>query len=149
MKKLILFILIGLSISSCHLIKEKGKETINGAGKVVGQGTSEFVTGVADGVDKTFKSTIVVSDSLKVKGLSTGKYSIDHEYKDTIYKVVLYCIFAKDIDRAITVKVFDEKGTEYGRTKVHLLGKSNDAHYVDIVFDSKTKLESKSKFILE
>lgn len=141
--------MIVLSLSACHRIKEKGKETINDAGKVVGQGTSQFVSGVVDGVDKTFKSTVVISDSLRAKGLSTGKYSIDHEYRDTVYKVVLYCIFAKDIDRAVTVRAFDEKGVEYGRTKLHLIGKANDAHYADIVFDSKTKLESKSKFILE
>ena len=149
MKKLILFAFVALSLSACHRIKEKGKETINDAGKVVGQGTSQFVSGVADGVDKTFKSTIVLSDSLKAKGLTTGKYSIDHEYRDTVYKVVLYCIFAKDIDRSVTVKVYDEKGSEYGRTKLHLVGKANDAHYVDITFDSKTQLESRSKFILE
>ena len=149
MKKMVISALVVLSFSACHLIKEKGKETINDAGKAVGQGTSQFVSGVADGVDKTFKSTIAVSDSLRAKGLTTGKYSIDHEYKDTLYKIVLYCIFAKDIDRMVTIKAFDEKGVEYGRTKLHLTGKANDAHYVDIVFDSKTQLESKSKFTLE
>jgi hypothetical protein len=149
MRKITLIALTALSLSACHHIKEKGKETINDAGKVVGQGTSQFVSGVAEGVDKTFKSTIVLSDSLKSRGLSTGKYSIEHEYKDTAYRISLYCIFAKDVDRTVYVKAYDEKGVEYGRTKLHLTGKANDAHYVDILFDSRTQLESKSKFTLE
>ena len=56
MKNIIVFAVLVLSLSACHRIKETGKETINDAGKAVGQGASQFVSGVADGVDRTFNT---------------------------------------------------------------------------------------------
>jgi hypothetical protein len=149
MKNLSLLALIVLTFSACHNIKETGKAAANGAGQAVGQGTSEFISGVKNGVDKSFQSTLILSDSLKAQGLSAGKFAINHESGDSVYRLNIYLVFSKNIDRNITVKVFDQKGLEYGRSNVNIKGKANDAHYVDVVFDKRTEIESKSKFTVE
>jgi len=151
MKKLILLSVVVASIAascSCHRLKQAGKDTVNSAGQVVGAGASEFVSGVVDGVDKTFQSTLLVSDSLKAKGLGTGKFAIDHN-RDSADRITIYCIFAKEFNHDLTVKVYDQKGTEYGRSSVKVTAKANDAHYIDFIFDKRTVIESKSKFTLD
>jgi len=147
-KFLICFFGICLFIS-CDNAKEKTKEAINKTGETVGQSASEFAKGVKTGVEKTFEYSVVLSDDLKAKGLETGKLlvSAGEAKSDNILSV--YFIFLKDFKGTIIIKVYNEKGEEYGRTSIEAEGKKGQAFYTDFIFDKRTDIESKSKFVIE
>jgi hypothetical protein len=147
-RKITLLGLLVLSLTACHRLKEKGEETLNDTGKAVGSGASHFIGGVKEGIDKTFESSMDVSDALKAKGLNTGKFAINHESSDSAYKVSVYCTFDKDFDNNIVAKVADKKGQEYGRSAIKVTAKAGEAKYIDILFDKRTEIESKSRFTL-
>lgn len=121
----------------------RAKDAVNKTGQVLGKGASEFVNGVGQGIDKTFECKIDLSDSLKLKGLKTGKFAVS----DSILTV--YFAFDKDFSQTIKVKVIDKTGQEYGRTSLNVTAKKDSAQYFDFKFNSRTKIEGKSDFRME
>ena len=138
-------ILLVPAFSSCHF---SPKETIHDTGDKVGQSVGEFVHGVSGGVGKAFTLKLDLSDDLKSSGLSTGKI-IMHDTLNKTNMVSIYFIFGKNFDDDITVKVFDNKGLEMGRSKVALRGKKGDARFYDFKFDQRTDIESDCKLVAE
>lgn len=98
-------------------------------------------------MDLTFQSHIEVDSSLVRSGVHTGKFSI--QKADSLYILSVYGIFEKNIDREISVRVYDEKGQEYGRSHTHVMGHAGDASYLDFHFDPRTDIESRSRFVLQ
>ena len=133
---------------ACH-VKEKAKEAINQTGEAVGQSASEFVKGVSSGIDKSFDSKIDLSGAMHNQGIGLGKCFVKSGDNHLENILVAYFIFEKDVKQTAHVKVFDAQGLEYGRTTVALQAKAGDARFVELVFDPNTKLESKSKFVIE
>lgn len=150
-KKEILGILaIALLICSCQNMDKKTKDTINKTGEVVGKSATEFIQGVTEGVDKTLKCDISLSQELKDKGLEMGKYEITSDSSGGKNNVlVLYIIFSKDFNGNISAKVFDNEGAECGRTTVRAESKAGNARYFDFTFDKRTRIEKKSRITLE
>lgn len=147
MSRLIFLAALLLTLVSCDRLKDKSKEAIKAGGNAVGQGASQFVDGVKDGVDHTFQSSVVVDSSLIRAGFHTGKFSIAKP--DSVYFLTVYCIYDKTIDRDLWVSVYDENGQEYGRSHAHISGHAGEAGYQDIRFDARTDIESRSKFVLQ
>jgi hypothetical protein len=117
---------------SCHNVSKK-----------VGETGTEVVTSIKEGIDKNLECTIELSKPLTDKGLSTGKYTINNS------TISVYFIFDKDLNDNITAKIFDSNGKEYGRINMNLTGKKGEAKFVDLAFDSRTNIESKSKLVIE
>lgn len=145
--------LIGLSLAffsltACHQIKQKAGSAVNAAGETVGKAGSEFVNGVSDGIDHTMSCTIELSKPLEAAGLSYGKFKIVNG-SPAQHILRVYLIFNQEINRSVSIKVFDNKGAEYGRTTASLTGLAGSANYFDFVFDSKTEIESQSHFVIE
>lgn len=150
MKRIIIYSgLILLLNSSCHWASNKAKETVNKAGEVAGKAGSEFVSGVAKGVEKTFQEKVEVSDELRKQGLEAGKIIINSGDSATDNILTVYMIFNADLDRPVTLKVFNEEGQEYGRAKVVVKGSKGEARYVDFVFDRRTNVDGKGKLVFE
>ena len=143
---LIIFLLV---IGGCNGAKEKAKDAINKAGETVGQSTTEFAKGVSEGVDKSLGSEIELSPLLLSKGIKAGKCIITDSADAHNNILSLYLIFDKDFKQQISVKINDSKGLEYGRLKQEVSGKAGEARFVDFIFDKRTNIESKSKFIIE
>lgn len=142
--------LFALMACSCGDVSEKAKETINRGGEVVGKTATEFIEGVSEGIDKTLECEIVLSPELAAKGLKTGKFSIETDSTGGHNNMLtLYIIFEKGFKEAVTVKAFDKKGLEIGRSKVLVKGKAGDATYYDFKFDRRTYVEVKSKLVIE
>ncbi|MFL5743082.1 MAG: hypothetical protein ACJ751_00350, partial [Niastella sp.] len=72
------YLIIGLALvtASCNWAEKKAKDTVNKTGEVVGKAGSEFVNGVAKGVEKTFENEVKFSDPLLKQGLEAGKIII-------------------------------------------------------------------------
>ena len=140
----------GLLLScNTETVKEKAKNTINNTGKSIGRGTSEFFKGVKEGVDKTLHCKLEVGSALKDRGLGVGKFHIAQSKGASDNILSVYMIFDQDFNRKVSVKVFDKKGLEYGRTGAVVEGRSGQAYNVDFVFDARTEIEAKSRFVLE
>lgn len=148
MKHFIYTLSILLIITSCSKIANKTKEGVNRSGEAVGETATEFFEGVSGGVEKTLECEISVSKNLLDSGIKTGAYDIE----DTSGKnntLILYIIFAKDFKNTITVKAFNKKGLEIGRTKIEISGNKGDADYYEFVFDERTDIGFKNKITLE
>lgn len=137
------------SLTACHQIKQKAGAAVNSAGETVGKAGSEFVNGVSDGIDHTLSCTIELSKPLEASGLSYGKFKIISNPSDVDNTLRIYLIFNQAINRSVSIKVFDNKGAEYGRLNATLSGQAGTAQYVDFVFDPKTEIESQSHFVIE
>lgn len=142
-------ILLVLTTVSCDWAKQKTKQSVNKTGEVVGKAGSEFVNGVAKGVEKTFDSQIEISSDLKAHGLKTGKVLISSSDSATDNILTPYFIFDGNIDQPVTIKVISEDGLEYGRVTQQLTGKKGEAHYVDFVFEKRTNIDGRSKITVE
>ena len=132
-----------LSLISCHPATTV-KEAINKSGELAGKGASEFAHGVYEGVDQTFQCQLELSKALADKGIKTGKFKITG---DTVLSA--YIIFDDSFKGNIHVMVFDNKGQEYGRASLNVEGTKGDAKYFDFAFDGHTRIETKSKFVLQ
>ena len=144
-----ILLLLFFSVTACDSLQKKTKETINKSGEVVGKSATEFIEGVSDGVDKTLQCELSLSQSLKDKGIKTGKFSIADTLGGKHNLLILYLIFDKDFDGTISAKVFDQDNLEMGRKALPVIDKSGEARYFDFVFDKRTYIESKSKIIIE
>ncbi len=143
MKQLLTAVLLVGLLASCN----RTKEVINKTGQTVGEGATEFVNGVGEGIDQTLQSEVVLSDNLKAAGLQTEKFKLhDGSEGDSL---TVYVIFNKNFKQTVSVKVYDDKGKEYGRSSMALEGLANEARYVGFAFDKHTDFEHKSKFVLE
>ena len=147
--KNILFIMLIVSLFSCDWAKRKTKETVNKSGEIVAKTGSEFVDGISKGIEKTFQNDIEISSKLKTDGLETGKIIISSTAGATDNVLSIYFIFNQDFERKITVKVFDENGLEYGRKSEMIMGKADEAKYIDFTFDQRTNINGKGKLTLE
>jgi len=145
------YIIIILAVvgSSCNWAKEKTKETVNKTGEVVATAGSEFVNGVAKGVDKTFSNKIILSEQLIMQGLKTGKIIINNSDSATDNILTSYLIFDNDFNRKITIKVFNAEGQEYGRVSQSIKGTKGEARYFDFIFDKRTNIYSKGTITFE
>lgn len=144
-----LIVALALVTASCSWAGKKAKETVNKTGEVVGKAGSEFVNGVAKGVEKTFENEVRFSDPLVKQGVEAGKIVIrsSEHHSDDILSA--YLIFNNDMDQEVTCKVFSPEGKEYGRARAHLKGKKGDAFYVDFNFDSRTNIDGKGSISFE
>ena len=138
-----------LLISSCDTAKQKAKEVVNKSGQIVGEAGAEFSQGVAKGVETTFTNQLIFSEALTKSGLRAGKVTVSSQDSATDNILTVYMIFGQDFEGSVTAKVFSADSLEYGRAKVLVKGKKDDAHYVDFVFDKRTNIDSKGKLILE
>ena len=145
----LLIIITAISISSCNWSKDKAKDAVNKTGEVVAKTGSEFVDGVSKGIEKSFSNEIVITDKLKANGLTTGKMLIRSTDSTTDNILSAYLIFEKDFDQVISVKVFDEKGLEYGRISQRISAKAGEAKYFDLIFDKRTNIDGKGKISFE
>ena len=148
MKKTII-ILLCLILVACNWFKEKSKESINKSGEIVSKSGSEFLDGVAKGVEKTFQSKVYFSEELLKLKIEAGKIIINSAEKGTDNLLSVYLIFGKTIEKKITIKIFDENNQEYGRTTKFVKGNNGDAKYIDFEFDERTNIEGKGRITFE
>ena len=144
-----LFLLLTVTLLSCNWAKTKAKDTVNEAGQVAGKAGSEFVNGVAKGIEKTFQNEVVLSDDLKMKGVKTGKIII-HGSDSTVDNILsVYFIFDKDFNQGITIKVISNEGQEYGRLTQVVTGRQGEAKYLDFIFDKRTNIDGRGKLQIQ
>lgn len=150
MKKAIVLSMLVLALTSCNKVKQGTKEAVNKAGETVGKTSTEFFEGISEGVDKTLQCEISLSQSLKDKGVKTGKFSINSDSGSSKNNMLtLYLIFDKDFKGPVSAKAYDKNGLEVGRSQITADEKAGNAKYFDFKFDPRTYIEVKSKIVIE
>jgi hypothetical protein len=125
------------------------KEKINKAGDVAGQTAGEFIEGAAKGVQKAFDVKVKLPTELKEKGIEFGKATISSDSSGSDNVLNLYLIFHLDYEGKLTVKAFDEKNLEMGRTSLSVSGKKDEARFFEFHFDKRTNIDSKNTLTIE
>lgn len=123
---------------------EKGEAALEKGGEAVKKTANKAADEFNDLIDRNMNCTLELSEDLKAKGLSTGKFYIEEGANNKDNKLVVYLISEKDFSGDVKFKIVDKNGAELGRTTVKLNKKAGDAGYEDIVFDERTDIESKS-----
>jgi len=136
-----------LTLVSCNWCSNKSKDTINKTGEIISKSGSEFVDGIAVGVEKTFENKVIFPDELTKKGLSYGKIEVKDSPTAKNNVVVVYLIFNETFNQNITLKILNENGIEYGRCSQMISETKNEAKYFDFVFDERTDIKGKSQLI--
>jgi hypothetical protein len=155
MKNLLLAASALLLCISCNEMHDKAKETID-------QKTQDFEVKANELVDSTLEDVknsvdkakndintalspdVVLSEGLKAKGVSTGKFIVESDKKGKNNKLVLYIITEKDFNGKLTLKVLDSNKEETGRQILSLNSKAGQAGYQEIVFDERTTITNNS-----
>lgn len=153
MHKMLLVVAASLLSVSCsnmvHKTNEVASNTVKEVGQQVGEKSTQFVSGVKDGVDKAYGCTVELSPELKELGLEMGKFVISKDSNaQGDNKLSVYLIANKRVDKAIMARVTDAEGKEYGRAGALVKWQASEAHYVDFVFDKRTDIVGRSKIIL-
>jgi len=122
----------------------KGEEALNKGGEAVKKTANKAADEFNDLIDRNLNCKVELSEALKAKGLTTGKFYIEDGEGGKDNKFVVYLITEKDFKGDVNFKAVDKNGQESGRTKVSLNKKAGDAGYEEVVFDPRTDIESKS-----
>lgn len=122
----------------------KGEAALDKGGEAVKKTANKAADEFNDLIDRNMNCTLNLSEELKGKGLSTGKFYIEEGANNKDNKLVVYLINEKDFAGDVKFKIVNKDGQELGRTTVKLNKKAGDAGYEDIVFDERTDIESKS-----
>jgi hypothetical protein len=132
------------SCSSCQV-----KEKANKAGDVAGQVIGEFASGVSNGVEEAWETSVVPNETLKSQGIQFGKTTVSSDSVGKDNLLTIYVIFNQDFKGQMTAKAFDSKGLEMGRVKVDVKGKKDEARFIDFHFDRRTNIDNDSKLAIE
>jgi hypothetical protein len=148
MVRVSLLLIVTFFYTACGRVKENAKEVIVETGKTVGKTGSEFVQSVNEGVESSLNCTIKIAKPLQPIFKASGKVQFQSKDggKDNVCSI--YLIFEDNCNKKVSVKVVDEHGVEYGRSKATINGKKGEATFIDFEFDKRTNLEAKSTFEL-
>ncbi len=139
---------LGFCVICFSCATEEGNEKLANASEKVGKSTANAVKGIKKGIEKVAQINIEVSESLKNRGVSTGKVKLDS--KGGRHNLLnIYMIFDKNINRNISLKVYDSDGVELGRAKTLVKGIEGEAQFVDFIFDKRTNIDRDNKVVME
>jgi hypothetical protein len=92
---------------------------------------------------------VELSATLTAKQISFGKFTVSSGIDSADNRLTCYLIFNQDFKGSLSAKVFDMHGQEYGRSVISVAAKKGEARFYDFVFDKRTDIERKSKFIID
>ena len=142
-------VVVFLCFTSCEQVKNKAGETIDASAKSVGKTATDIVNSIDKGISEATAINIEVSEELKNKGFSYGKYYIRKNESGNENTLALYIITESDFSQNLRLKLYDKKGVEMGRLQKIITQKKGDAQYHEFVFDDNIAFENKSKLTIE
>ena len=148
-KKIIILILIAFGALSCDRVSDRTKEKLDSGAESVGKTATDIVNSIDKGITTGAAVNIQISEPLKEKGLSAGKYYLSKNQEGNKNKISLYLITDQAINAKLKLKLFDKKGVEMGRLQKTIKQGEGEAGYHDFVFDDRISIENKSKITID
>lgn len=160
MKNLLLAASTLFLLVSCNEMHDKAKEAIdkntealeNKANEIVDSTLEDVKTGVEkakNDINTALSPDIVLSENLKSKGISVGKFLIENDKTGKNNKLVIYIITDKDFNGKLIFKVLDSNKEEAGRQVLSLNCKAGQAGYQEVVFDERTAITNSSSIQID
>lgn len=131
-KYIVVFVCTIFAVVGCGK-SDKSLSTI--AGERVGEEVTKIVTGIDSGVDKQLSVDVTLSARVTDSGLSKTVAKSSGLSTEKGFNV--YFISKKKISGILTAKAFNKDNQEIGRTKTEVSFNSDDAKYINFVFDNE------------
>ena len=109
----------GLGLSGCDRAKHQAKETLRSPSETAGQSATAVADGLATGAQREAAQTRL-SAALQARGLRLGKSFVagDDSVRAGRPQLALYVIFERAFRDSVRVRLLDNNGVEYGRSRV-------------------------------
>ena len=114
------------------------------AGKGIGDGISDFVSGAAESVDEKLAVELSSSDERAELGFEATTSKLVVEGVEKVVSV--YLISSKEFSGVLTAKAFNKEGQEIGRSRVEVQFGPDDAKYVNFKFPGEMDRASVEKY---
>lgn len=137
-------LLLMLSLISCDRAKHKPTETLRQPNDAV------VADGLATGAQREEAQTRL-SPALQARGLRLGKSFVasDDSVRAGRPQLALYVIFERTFRDTVWVRLLDNQGAEYGRSRVLLQGRAKEARPFPVYFDSHLHFELGTQVVVE
>ncbi|MBO2007788.1 hypothetical protein [Hymenobacter negativus] len=131
-------------------MKHKAKETLRETSETVGQSATVVADGLATGAQRAAAQTSL-SAALQARGLRLGKSFVasDDSARAGRPQLLLYVIFERAFQDTVRVRLLDNQGTEYGRSRLLLQGKADDARPFPVRFEPHLHFELGTQVVVE
>ena len=142
--------LLALSLSACDRVKHGAKETLRKTSETVGQSATVVADGLATGAQREAAQTRL-SPALRARGMRLGKYFVasDDSVRVGRPQLSLYIIFERTFRDTVRVRLLDNNGVEYGRSRILVVGKADDARPLPVRFDPHAHFELGTQVVVE
>ncbi|MDQ2772812.1 MAG: hypothetical protein M3Y54_20200 [Bacteroidota bacterium] len=134
----------------CDRVKHRAKETLRQTSETVGQSATVVADGLATGAQREAAQTRL-SPALQARGLQLGKSFVasDDSVRAGRPQLALYVIFERAFRDTVRVRLLDNQGAEYGRSRVLLQGRADEARPFPVHFDSHLHFELGTQVVVE
>ncbi|AWM31758.1 hypothetical protein [Hymenobacter nivis] len=143
------FLLI-LSLIGCDRGKHSAQDTLRNTAEAAGQSTTVAADGLATGAQREAAQT-GLSAALQARGLRLGKSFVagDDSVRAGRPQLSLYVIFERTFRDTVRVRLLDNNGVEYGRSRVLLQGRADEARPFPVRFDPHMHFELGTQVVVE
>jgi hypothetical protein len=141
--------MLSVALVSCSKVKDKVHETVNKGGQVVGEGASEFASGVRRGVQNVFDIKVELSKPLQDKGLTLGRTTVESDSAATDNVLSAHISFKQDFNGTVTARAYDRNAREMGIAHLPINMKSGDGTYFAFHFPHETDIDNDSRLVIE
>ena len=147
-----LFLVAGSAalLLGCDRVKHTAKDTLRRTSETVGQSATVVADGLATGAQHEAVQ-IALSPALRARGLQLGKSFLasNDSVRAGRPQLSLYVIFNRGFSDTVRVRVLDNQGLEYGRSRLLLRGRADEARPVPVRFDPHTSFELGTQVVVE
>lgn len=153
--KALLFLVLLASLTACDRVKDVAKTTVRKTGEVVGTSATVLADGVATGAGRAAMHA-ELSAGLRERGLQLGQLTTGEapapdagNAAPAPKRLTLYIVFNQAFADTVMVKLFNSEKQEYGRRRLYLAGRRDEARPVDVDFDPRTGFELGTRVVVE
>lgn len=137
-------------LAGCNRDRQKSPETLRPTSETGAQPATVVADGLATGAQREAAQTRL-SAALQARGLRLGKSFVTSE--DSVRagrpQLALYVIFERTFRDTVRVRLLDNQGAEYGRSRVLVQGRAEEARPFPVYFNSHLHFELGTQVVVE
>lgn len=137
-----------LAAVGCGRVADGTKEALNKGGELAGSAATEVIEGVTSGVEKSWGIEVQLSAALRAHGLAVGKVLVEPDSAGQENRLVVYLSTSAALQDTLQAIAVGQDGLESGRASAIVSLPANGADYIVFRFQSRTRLERKSRVTL-
>ncbi|WP_216689125.1 hypothetical protein [Hymenobacter siberiensis] len=142
--------MLALGLVGCDRTKHEATETLRKPSETASPSATALADGLATGARRETAQTNL-SPTLRARGLRLGKSFVagDDSVRAGRPQLSLYVIFERAFRDTVRVRLLDNNGMEYGRSRVLLQGKAHEAQPFPVRFNPHLHFELGTQVVVE